>query len=152
MRMNKKKYLYSVTFLLLLFAIYNLVWFFARYNYFAKYEKEFPLVADSGKKIYVDSDGYNYSVAMPRYLSWNGNLSIVEKDFQYALIIWKKPFEDTYKTGILFNGYNGITNQIELTDSKTADYPDCQKIVDENQLLIDQLYDRANTVWNLGLQ
>ena len=100
----------------------------------------------------TDKDDFQYSVSVPDYLLWNGNLAITEQDIQYALIIWMKPFRSGFSQGVLFNGYNNLNVQIMLKNSSTAESEEDQPIVDENDTVISMLFNKANQVWMLGLE
>lgn len=76
----------------ILFGCYNLIWYFGAYKPYDELQDNFPEIEESGVKIYADKDDFQYSVSVPDYLLWNGNLAITEQDIQYALIIWMKPF------------------------------------------------------------
>ena len=88
----KKKIKYIGIVLVILFCCYNLFWYFGSYKPYNEFQKDFPEIEESGVKIYTDKDGFQYSVSVPDYLLWNGNLAIAESDVRYALIIWIKPF------------------------------------------------------------
>ena len=66
--------------ILLLFVAYNIVWYFFSYKKYSKYEQNFKEIADSGVKIYVDDEEYQYSVKKPGYLMWDGNLAITDNN------------------------------------------------------------------------
>ena len=100
----------------------------------------------------TDKDDFQYSVSVPDYLLWNGNLAITEQDIQYALIIWMKPFRSGFSQGVLFNGYNNLNVQIMLKNSSTAESEEDQPIVDEKDTVISMLFNKANQVWMLGLE
>ena len=93
-----------------------------------------------------------YSVSVPDYLLWNGNLAIAESDVRYALIIWIKPFHQGISQGVLFNDYKDLNTQIMLSSSKKAEDQEDQWIVDENSTILTTIFEKANKVWNLGLK
>lgn len=138
--------------LLSAFLVYNLVWYFGEYKVYIDLQKEFPEIEDSGVKIYVDEDNFQYSVSTPDYLLWNGNLAIAEENVQYALIIWLQPFKHESKQGILFNGYKGLNTQIMIKSQDKAEDLTDQSIILENQDLISKLFEKANYVWGLRLK
>ena len=107
---------------------------------------------DDRIKIYTDKDGFQYSVSVPDYLLWNGNLVIAESDVRYALIIWIKPFHQGISQGVLFNDYKDLNTQIMLSSSKKAEDQEDQWIVDENSTILTTIFEKANKVWNLGLK
>lgn len=71
------------------FLIYNIIWYFGTYKVFQEYQKSFPEVADSGVKIYVDEENYQYGVRIPSYLCWNGSMAVSEQNANHALVIWR---------------------------------------------------------------
>lgn len=131
---------------------YNLIWYFGAYKPYNDLQDNFPEIEESGMKIYVDKDDFQYSVAVPDYLLWNGNLAVTEQDIQYALIVWIKPFKSGFNQGILFNGYNNLNTQIMLKNNSTAEIEEDQAVVDENNTVISMLFNKANEVWMLGLE
>ena len=128
----KKKIKYIGIVLVILFCCYNLFWYFGSYKPYNEFQKDFPEIEESGVKIYTDKDGFQYSVSVPDYLLWNGNLAIAESDVRYALIIWIKPFHQG--------------------SSKKAEDQEDQWIVDENSTILTTIFEKANKVWNLGLK
>ena len=86
----KKKIKYIGIVLVILFCCYNLFWYFGSYKPYNEFQKDFPEIEESGVKIYTDKDGFQYSVSVPDYLLWNGNLAIAESDVRYALIIMSR--------------------------------------------------------------
>lgn len=148
----KKITVYCVITLMILFGCYNLIWYFGAYKPYNDLQDSFPEIEESGVKIYADEDNFQYSVNVPDYLLWNGNLAITEQDIQYALIIWMEPFKSGFSQGILFNGYNNLNAQIMLKNRNTAEVEEDQQIVDNNNTVISMLFDKANEVWMLGLE
>ena len=147
----KKKIKYIGIVLVILFCCYNLFWYFGSYKPYNEFQKDFPEIEESGVKIYTDKDGFQYSVSVPDYLLWNGNLAIAESDVRYALIIWIKPFHQGISQGVLFNDYKDLNTQIMLSSSKKL------KIKKINGLLmkitiLTTIFEKANKVWNLGLK
>lgn len=102
-------------------------------------------------RIYVDEDGYNYSLKLPTYLSWTGNLAITEENIDYALIIWPGVLGGEEEIGF-FLIHESTEYQIELTNKTTAAYAEYQELVDENAEVIAMLYDKAYDFWGLDLK
>lgn len=148
----KKKTCYLFIILGIIFIIYNLVWYFGWYNPHNILQNNFPEIEKSGVKIYTDEEGFQYSVATPDYLMWNGNLSISEPNNEYTLIIWKKPFKDEFDKGIILNGYKDLNTQIMLKRSDTAEEKEDQSIVENNINIFHTLFEKANKVWKLRLE
>lgn len=138
--------------LLVLFGCYNLLWYFGSYRPYNELQNGFPEIAESGVRIYADEDDFQYSVSVPEYLLWNGNLAVTEQNIQYALIVWMKPFRSGYNQGVLFNEYNNLSVQMMLKNRSTAEAAEDQPVVDENSAVISMLFDKANNVWKLGLE
>ena len=111
----------------ILFGCYNLIWYFGAYKPYDELQNNFPEIEESGVKIYADKDDFQYSVSVPDYLLWNGNLAITEQD-------------------------NNLNVQIMLKNSSTAESEEDQPIVDENDTVISMLFNKANQVWMLGLE
>lgn len=133
-------------------GILGLLFTFGSYKPYNEFQKDFPEIEESGVKIYTDKDGFQYSVSVPDYLLWNGNLAIAESDVRYALIIWIKPFHQGISQGVLFNDYKDLNTQIMLSSSKKAEDQEDQWIVDENSTILTTIFEKANKVWNLGLK
>lgn len=136
----------------LLFGCYNLIWYLGSYKPYDDLQKDFPEIEESGSKIYVDEDDLQYSVSVPKYLLWNGNLAISEPNVQYALIIWLDPFGNGTAQGILFNNYHDLNTQIMLKNSNEAETTEDQSVVDRNRELISTLFEKANEIWHLELK
>ncbi len=134
------------------FLIYNIIWYFGTYKVFQEYQKSFPEVADSGVKIYVDEENYQYSVKIPSYLCWNGSMAVSEQNANHALIIWRGFGGKKELEGIILTTETGEMVQIELENSSKAVDSENQNMVDENLDLIHMLYEKANNVWGLELK
>lgn len=148
----KQRMIFFICVLLILFGCYNLIWYLGEYKPYYELQKEFPEIEKSGVKIYTDEDYFQYSVSVPDYLLWNGNLAITEREIQYGLIIWIRPFQKGYSKGILFNDYKDLNTQIMLKNSTTAEEQEDQSIVNQNGEIISMLFDKANRIWMLELE
>ena len=148
----KKKIFIVVSFLILLFGIYNLFWFFAIYKPVTDYEKNFKEFENSGVKIYDDEDGYSYSVKKPDYLALYGNLSITKHDLKESLIVWVGVFGKVKNIGVEFVDDNGKATQIELKNNKAPKYSEYKDIVKEKEETIDLLFIKAKKVWGIELE
>lgn len=147
----KKSGLVVIKLILLLFVAYNIVWYLFSYSKYRKYEKDFKEFADSGKKIYVDDEEYQYSVKKPDYLSWVGNLAITDKNMENSVIIWLDSVGSGMTLGVILMDENNAEMQIEMKDTKTALDKRNQKIVDSYNDEISKLYDKARDVWKLEI-
>lgn len=148
----KKKIKITIISVVLVFIIYNLIWYFGSFKVYHDLQKSFPEIQQSGVKVYVDDDKFQYSVAVPGYLSWDGNLAVSEEHMKYSLLIWLKPFGTNAREGVMLNDEAGISTQIDLKNSTTASRQADQKMVHSNEKRIAQLYNKANKVWNLELK
>ena len=148
--MNKNKLLVIWGSVVFIIAAYSLVWYIVSYKPYAKYEDGFQEFDKSGKKLYVDGEGYTYSVKKPDYLSWTGNLAIVDMEDKASLIIWPIDNGKNMEVGVIIED-NGVSNQIELKDKKTAVYDDQQELVNQYNEQIEILYNKANEVWGIGI-
>lgn len=97
----KKKIVYIIIILVSIFCCYNLFWYFLEYKPYKDLQNGFPEIENSGVKVYTDEDNFQYSVSVPDYLLWNGNLAVAEADVQYALIIWMHHYIYYMKKSIL---------------------------------------------------
>lgn len=134
--------------LLIAFGIYNAVWYLGAYKPYKAYQSGFPEIEQSKVRVYTDEDDFQYSVTVPKYLSWNGNLAVSEKNVDYALIIWLKPFGNGSEQGVILKSADGTANEIMLKNKTTAADGSQQKDVDENQKIISLLCEKAETVWD----
>lgn len=137
--------------ILILFMAYNIVWYLFSYSKYGEYEKDFKEIADSGVKIYVDDEEYQYSVKKPSYLSWVGNLAITDNKLQNSLIIWLDPSGADTTSGVILEDKNNEVIQIEMKDKKTAVDKRNQKIVDSYSNEILKLYNKAKKIWKLEI-
>ena len=137
---------------LLVFGIYNIIWFFAAYRVIADMEDEIPEYADSGKHIYIDDEGYIYSVKKPDYLRWTGNVSIVQDDSEIILIIWPGIMGQETEAGVIIMDSDENMVQVKLGNSYTAENSEYQTLVDENQELISDMLEKAGDFWGLEFE
>lgn len=147
----KKKISVVIKVILLLFVAYNIVWYLFSYSKYSKYEKDFKEIADSGVKIYVDEEEYQYSVKKPGYLSWVGNLAITDNNLENSVIIWLDSIGSDITSGVMIVDENNEVMQIEMKDKTTALDKRNQKIVDSYNDEISKLYDKARDIWKLEI-
>jgi hypothetical protein len=148
--MNKNKLLVIWGSVVFIIVAYSLVWYIVSYKPYAKYEEGFQEFDKTGKKLYVDNEGYTYSVKKPDYFNWTGNLAIVDMEDKASLIIWPIDNGKNMEVGVIIED-NGVSNQIELKDKKTAVYDDQQELVNQYNEQIEILYNKANEVWGIGI-
>lgn len=136
---------------LLLFTVYNLFWMTvvgAVYRDFLPGTKEvYPL------RTYAidDLDGYTFNVKIPDYLSFTGNLGVQPKEGgQCALIIWPGIFRKT-RYGVFLPVGGGGFYGVYVTENGEAlpDAPErIRRLVEENREAIDELFARADALWD----
>lgn len=149
MKINKKKaILIGIATVVSVFSIWNILWLI-HYNNFKDYIKN---IKDDGNGVYAISDEKenSYSVKMPDYLMFNGNLAIIDKE-NHALIIWLSLSENkTYGAQISRNNekYEMLLDEkMQLTGD--TNLSNAQEVLDEYKSEITQLYNAAFEFWNL---
>lgn len=149
---RKKLFIILGVSLLSLAVLYVSFWYFLCAKRYADYQEGFPPAADPKIKLYIDEEGYQYSAKQPSIIEFYSNLAIGSKDDKYIMIIWPDIFDDDkFKYGVMITN-NNESVQIMLKDSTHAEEEANQYIVDENQVEIQKLVDKANNVWDLGLE
>lgn len=161
--MNKKKWKFFLTVLVILFIIYNAVWSaYIEFRY-APFSRALGMNAT-----YLREDGYVYDVMKPAYLQFVGNLSISEvvqirqgiSESTYVdIIIWPKAF-NSYKVGASITRYttdfenrrsHGICNQMMLDENMNLldDTPENRQLYEQNLEKIENLYRLAYEKWGI---
>ena len=146
-----KKVVIILGVIILLFGLYNVVWYtiiWGKYGDFVEGMKELY----SHRTYVIDElDGYTYNVKIPDYLSYTGNLGIQpSQNSDCALIIWPGIFKET-KYGVFLQDENGRNHAIELTSEREAkpDAPEeVKQLVEEYRDKIDALFERADAQWD----
>lgn len=145
----KNKWLIILLAALLLFGIWNLVWYLSIQSRYNSFEKVLTL-HESGSYYIVDEEGYTYSVNHPDYLRLTGNLGISNLKKGEALIIWPLAtggYEFGFrlqKDGSAFEIYvDENMNPVDKNDAKVV------QLVNEHKDVLDKLYAKANKVWDL---
>lgn len=130
-----------------IFVILNILWFGVtkiQYKEFLEAVPEHKLGGHSMKK-----DGISYNVKTPDYLSYVGNLGILDTKKQTALIIWPKLFgEDKYGFRLQSEGeaYEIVLNsKLEPIDDSEFN----RDIVESNREVINEMMTRAKSVFPL---
>lgn len=152
---------------LVIFAIINIIWILGMlkpYLIFQSRMKNHSGYQENGR--IVDDEHYCYSVHYPTYLYWqDGNLSVsaplgeVGKEGDKticeangsSMIIWINRFSGTIREIGVILVIDGVSEQIYLTDSKTARYKDQQCMVDQEQQEIIKLFEKAEDAWKLKM-
>lgn len=134
----------------ILFCALNVFWYVVVYQRYSDYTDSVPK-NEYGIYGLTDSEGFNYNVKKPRYLSFkSGNLG-VSTSAGNGLIIWPKPFGG-YEYGVLITvddiSYQiYITEKLEVVDDNNEIYIN---ILNENKDSIETLFEKANEKWDLS--
>lgn len=160
--MKKKKLLIiTIGILLLLFGIWNILWTM-HYNQYKSYREKTQKNIIGGQVFYtITKDDYYFSVNMPSYLRFNGNLAASKntEDLKdgISMIVWLKLFsEDKY--GVILNDENGYMYQIYMDEKGKPIYKENESIsyinetnalIDSNRDLIDEVYEKWNEVFGI---
>lgn len=172
MKNKKSKLVFTMLIIIAaLFAILNIVWLIFVQVKYHSYEKAIGYDEERQRYYYKDQDDYVYSVGMPNYLSFTGNLAITpvinidengkatDKE-RIDLIIWPTVF-GKYEYGVsiqLLDDSNTesavkyTTYEIMLDENKKPIEnlnEKEQKIFEENQGKIDLIYQKAKAMWNI---
>ena len=149
--MSKKIVRNIIIVAVILFGIYNLIWYWGMYRPCLAYEGEFSEFEDSGDYMLIDEEDYQYSVKTPDYLQWTGNLGITNSELSPALIIWVGFGGKVDSTGIMIKNAADDVEQIELTQDRKAVYSEQEQLVDSNKSVINDMFERAEKIWSLEI-
>ncbi|WP_091014177.1 hypothetical protein [Paenibacillus amylolyticus] len=154
---RKKKIIFLITGIALLsFIVWNLVWFVFVSTIYTPFTKE--VTKDKyGSHHIVDSDGYNYNVAMPIYLFFSGNLAVVAPEAKSTLIIWPKVFGG-YEYGVRIQDASGgyeimidaDGNPIRLPQQSNKEFDTLVSIIENNKKDVQEILKKAHNVWELN--
>ena len=146
---KKKKIIIVISVILAIILTWNIVWAVHYFN-LKSYAENIPSDGDGG---YVTNDieENSYSVKLPDYLQFNGNLALVDKDFN-ALIIWVSLFDvKSYGVQICIGDFNTYDMLLDENGQllKEGNLDDAQEMYDANKDIVDKLYEDANNFWVL---
>lgn len=169
--MKKMKLIWKILIgLLAAFLLWNLVWFGFTHIKYAPYKEAIGYDEQRECWYFRDEDDYVFSVSLPTYLSFTGNLSFTQvlrisndgtvlNENTYDMIIWPK-LNGEYEYGVCIgtkseNGQGMISNEFIL-DSKmqSTEYltDEEEKLLAENADQIAEIYRKAKEMWpNLPL-
>lgn len=152
----RKIILKAAIFLTLVFFAVNVVWFAwsrGKYSAFAKNLERNEDVETflTPRYIRTDSEGFDYGVKYPDYLTLTGNLSVGmptdgENMYTDAIIIWPEPDGD-YEYGALLYDEEGSW-QIEIDREGNALDTEYQEVVERHMGNIRVLLKKAERMWN----
>ncbi len=146
---KKKKIIFVVCIILAAILIWNIAWTVHYFN-LKGYAENIPSDGDGG---YVtnDSHGNSYSVKLPDYLHFNGNLALVDTEFN-SLIIWVSMFDTkTYGVRISTDGFRAYEMLLDENAQllKEGNLANAADVYDVNEETIIKLYETANNFWEL---
>ena len=145
MKIKKKKIL---IFIIFIFVTLNISWFSITS---IKYKRFTDVVPKNEHGVYaLYKDGYSYSVKKPDYLHYTGNLSIVNNESGYNLILWPL-LSGKYEYGLIIVD-NEMGYEIYVDENmKPIDKDDLfyAQLIEENKAAIEEIFSKANEMWNL---
>lgn len=129
--------------ILLMFIIWNVMWF----SYTTKYSAYTETVPRNELGLYLvtDAEGYNYSVKKPIYLSFTGNLSVVHLEKEIDLIIWPN-WNGEFEYGVRLTD-GSVTREIMMDRTFTPyddyDDPQAKELIAKNIDSIKEIFLKA---------
>ncbi len=142
----KKKMIISCIGIILIFAAFNVFWYFTTHNLYSKYAEGMEKM-ETFTYCKYDEDHFGYAVSFPSYLHFNtGCLSVTESESNSTLIIWPQYNQNPFEFGLILN-YKEEGYHINVTDKGKAINPHEQEIIDSNQEIVNQLYEKAKQQW-----
>lgn len=146
---KKHKIISVIILLLILFGIWNLIWYVTVQN---RYEPFLKAVPESQAGTHVTSEGsFTYNVKTPSYLSYTGNLGISDFDSGLSLIIWPLMNGD-YEYGVRIIGKDGMAYELMMDENQQlidSANETAVRVVEENKDLINLVYTKANEKFDL---
>ena len=147
--------------ILLVVLLYLLIWYVGMLRQYLCWKIELYRLSDSWD-VYVDEDGFNYSVALPYFAMYEGgNLALTYVDlaqeaeeFKYpdcTLIIWMKPFYGGINEMGVIIVEDNLSREIYLDSRYKTRYEDDQEYLDRHQQEVNVLLDKANAMWDLQI-
>ncbi|MCP3795520.1 MULTISPECIES: hypothetical protein [unclassified Paenibacillus] len=147
-KLNAKTWMIIGLIIVLLFGVWNAVWFILTNNRYDDFLKAVPK-SKFGNHI-IKKDGYVYNVKRPDYLSFTGNLGINNPEARETLIIWPL-IDGSYEFGVRLQK-DGIIYELSLDEQmQPVDQNDKQTniLIQELKPEITALYEKANSMWKL---
>ena len=157
---TKKKILIAVCAVLMLFVLFNFVWFGWNHIKYKSYVDGMIEIETSSviapAYASVDVDGFDYNVKFPDYLSFAGNLAVgfpVENGDQITdgLIIWPKVFGG-YEYGVMLQSLESGTDgyMFYIDEQGNAIDAEYQEVAERYSEVIAELLSRAKSHWDLS--
>lgn len=142
---KRKKLLIGIISIIFIFIAYNVFWYFIVHN---KYDK----FTDNMEEIYknktyaINEEGYDYSVKFPNYLSFVGNLGIIDSEHKNDLIIWINALTNKAEYSVRIQSGNE-TYEIMLDSNMKPTDNMYFEIVQDNKDTILNLFEKAKQKW-----
>lgn len=151
MRRKHKRAIIIVGIVILIFALYNLIWYTIIWNKYGEFVQDMKELYYHRTYVIDELDGFTYNVKIPGYLSYTGNLGIqASQNSDCALIIWPGIFKEN-EYGVFLEDENGRRHAVELTAEREAkpDAPEeVKQLVESYRDKIDDLFERAEQQWD----
>lgn len=161
--MKKKKIAFIIVGVLLLgFAIWNILWYM-HYNRYKQLRNKMESETIAGETSYViRKDNYLFSLVMPTYLHFNGNLAADKtvpgnENSEISMLGWLSIFSnDEY--GIILYSNDGYSYQINMDNSGNPIFENNEEksyideitnLVEENSNIISEAYSEWDSVFGL---
>jgi len=142
-----------------LFVLWNIAWGINVLAVYLPYRNKIPKSEIPGFRV-LTIDGYDCSVKLPDYLSFTGNLAIVNQETQEGLVIWPhifgddvfgvrlSPSEDMKGIQNVFS-YNEIYVDRNGNPTGRLNGPEAEEICGQKQDTIQALFEICKQVWKL---
>jgi len=135
------------------FLFWNLMWIIKICTQFLPYRDALNKHESAGVYI-LSHNGYTYSVKMPYYLSFTGNLAVVNNENESSLIVWPSLFgENEYGISIVAENEIGEKRTYEMFVDHTGkpigenNNIDVQDIWKKYENEITAIFEDAKAVW-----
>ncbi len=149
MSKSKRKKLYIIlTVLILLFGVYNLIWYFVTQSKYDNLSKKMDEVVKNRSYVLNAGDGYVYNVKYPDYLTFIGNLGVSDEKNEMSLIIWPSLFNGDNEYGVRIIDEDESYEIMVDKDMKAED-SEIKDIVNKYKDEIQILFQKADEKWGI---
>lgn len=146
--MKKKKLVIVIGIMLVVFAFYNVGWYQWKNLKYSEYTEELNDFGNGKSYVLKGEDNYLYNVKVPDYLRYTGNMCVSTSDGKYELIIWPNALKG-YEYSVQIQ-QEEETYGITLKSDLTAKEKEFENVINENADIIQELYNKANVMWNIA--
>lgn len=162
--MRKKKFIFAVIAVILLgFAIWNVLWL-VHYNRYKQLRNKMETENVAGGTSYVvNKNDYLFSLEMPTYLHFNGNLAADKtvpgsEKSEITMLGWLNIFSDD-EYGVILYSDDGSMYQINMDkngnpifnkDTEQSDIDEMTALVEDNRQIISEVYAEWDSVFGLS--